>query len=548
MKLWVLVLTAIAAAMCTVLSSAPYGIGIATIISVMLFIRIALHTKSTNSAMFWVFVSQIPLWLWLHLWVKDVAFFGWIGIGLYMSIWAPLFILLVRKVQLPRISIVFTAPILWVGLECLRGIVIFDGYPWYLAGTGLLGIPVQSIATIGSVWLASYFVVTVAAAFATANVVRWWTWVSLALVCIFFFLYGMSERTHRGPRIDVAVIQTNVTPSNKIEATWERQLEDFSQAIDMTYEAVHIAEIQPSLIIWPETMLPGSGFEIDRFDFAPWDERFTHLWYWSEKIRMVSKELDTPILVGSQTWIDVTVIEDTEYLRVDPSYQFNSAVLIQPDGTTQRYDKTFLTPFGERIPYVEQFPTLNDWVREKVGVAMLFDLSAGGEPNRFTLPCKNLINEDVEITFATPICFEDTVPSVVRNLIWEDGERKADALINLSNDGWFGSDDGARLQHVREARMRCVENMTPMVRAANTGLSCNISQYGNVIKSSVTIRESGILPTRVFAGTGLPLSRFVGDWIAWLCLFGSILLIVVSCVYCDSCNKRSKGQEDETSS
>ena len=81
---------------------------------------------------------------------------------------------------------------------------------------------------------------------------------------------------------------------------------------------------------------------------------------------MVSKELDTPILVGSQTWIDVTVIEDTEYLRVDPSYQFNSAVLIQPDGTTQRYDKIFLTPFGERIPYLENFPDLKGWVRNKV--------------------------------------------------------------------------------------------------------------------------------------------------------------------------------------
>jgi apolipoprotein N-acyltransferase len=444
---------------------------------------------------------------------------------------------------------VFTAPILWVGLECLRGIVIFDGYPWYLAGTALLGLPIVAIATIGSVWLASYFVVTVAAALATAKEVRMWTWGILAVIIVFFFVDGARMQTNRGPRIDVAVIQTNVTQSNKEAWSWERQLEDVNQAIDLTYEAVHIAEIQPSLIIWPETMLPGSGFEIDRFDFAPWDERFTHLWYWSEKIRMVSKELDTPILVGSQTWIDVTVIEDTEYLRVDPSYQFNSAVLIQPDGTTQRYDKIFLTPFGERIPYLENFPDLKGWVRKKVGAAMLFDLSAGGDPTRFSMPCTQIATpQETEITFATPICFEDTVPSVVRELIWENGVRKADALINLSNDGWFGSDDGARLQHVREARMRCVENMTPMVRAANTGLSCNISQYGNVIKSSVTIRESGILPTRVFAGMGLPLSRFVGDWIAWLCLFGSILLIVVSCVYCDSCNKRSKGQEDETSS
>ena len=545
MKPLVLVVIAIAAAGCTLLSSAPFGISPATIVSVILFIHIALHAKSTRVAMLLVFLTQIPLWLWLHFWIKDIALFGWIGIGLYMSIWAPLFILLVRKIQIPRISIVFTAPIFWVGLECLRGIVIFDGYPWYLAGTGLLGFPTQSIASVGSVWLASYVVVAIAAAIATINKVRWWTWASFSFLFLFFFVYGLRIPSNGGPRIDVAVIQTNVPQSNKVRWSWERQLEDVFQVIDMTYEAVQHAKVKPSLIIWPETMLPGSGFEVDRFDFAPWDESFTPFWFWSEKIRMVSKELDTPILVGSQTWVDIEVIEDSEYLRVEPASQFNSAVLIQPDGTTQRYDKIFLTPFGERIPYIEKFPELKEWVREKVAAAMLFDLSAGGAPNRFSIPCTQIAHpRETEITFATPICFEDTVPSVVRQLIWKNGERQADALINLSNDGWFGDDDGARLQHVREARMRCIENMTPMLRAANTGMSCLIDQDGQVRDHSLPIRESGILPARVFSGMGLPLSRFVGDSVAWLCLFGSILLIVISCV---SCNKRSKGQEDESS-
>ncbi len=444
MKLWVLVVTAIAAALCTLLSSAPFGIGVAMFASVTLLILIALHARSSRSAMVWVFFTQIPLWLWLHFWVKDVAFFGWIGIGLYMSIWAPLFILLLRKVKISHLSIVFTAPIFWVGLECLRGIVFFDGYPWYLAGTGLLGFPIVSIASVGGVWLASYFVVTISAIIARANTVRWWTWASLAFLFVFFFVYGIGARKNMGPRIDVAIIQTNVSQSNKVAWSWEQQLEDVGQAIEMTYESVQDAKKKPSLIIWPETMLPGSGFEVDRFDFAPWDESCTPFWFWAEQIRMVSKELDTPILVGSQTWVDIKIVEDAEYLRVDPALQFNSAVLIQPDGTTKRYDKFFLTPFGERIPYVEKFSVVKEWVREKFGAAMLFDLSAGGAPNRFSIPCTQIAHpRETEITLATPICFEDTVPSVVRALVWKNGERKADALINLSNDGWFGTDDGA---------------------------------------------------------------------------------------------------------
>lgn len=541
MKTSALVLMAIAAAVCMLLSSAPIGLGIGMIFSILFLLLIALHAKSTRRACGIVFLVQVPLWLWLHYWVRDVAWFGWIAIGLYMSIWAPLFIFIVRKVKsLRRISLIFSVPILWVGLECLRGIILFDGYPWYLAGTGLLGSPLVSIASIGNVWLASFLVAMYSAVLATVKEVRWWTWTGLILVSMCFTIYGMQKTKHTGSRLNVTVVQTNVPQDNKLGWTWEEQLTDVTQAIDLTIEAVQLSKSPPSLVIWPETMLPGNGFEIHRLDYGVWDEAFTPFWFWSAKLREVAKDLNTPILLGSQTWIDVEVVAtDSNHLRVEPQIQFNSAVLLQRDGTTTRYDKSFLTPFGERIPYIDSFPNVKNWIRELVGVEMLFDLNAGGDPTRFSLSSKNLLNQESEFTFATPICFEDTVPSVVRNLVWENGKRRADAIINLSNDGWFGDDDGARLQHVREARMRCVENMTPMVRAANTGKSCLIDQHGYVMENHVEIRETGLLPVKVFAGSGLPISRFVGDWVAWVCFIGSILLIVSTCI------QFGKGQDHE---
>ena len=429
---------------------------------------------------------------------------------------------------------VICAPVIWVGLECLRGIVIFDGYPWYLAGTGIIDWPIVSIASVGSVWSASLLVVAIAAAIATANQVKWWTWASLGVVCVFFFFLGIANEKHLGARIEVAVIQTNVSQSNKVAWAWEKQLQDVSSAIEMTIQSVRNGEIRPSLVVWPETMLPGSGFEVTSADFAPWEESFVPYWIWPEKIREVAMELETPILVGSQTHLSVEIIQEERTLRPELGSAYNSAVLVRPDGKTERYDKIFLTPFGERIPYLHVFPSLQNWVRENFGAAMLFDLEVGGNPNRFTLQCNGVAKgSSAEITFATPICFEDTVPVVVRELIWEDGKRKAGALINLSNDGWFGSDDGARLQHVREARMRCVENKTPMLRAANTGLSCLIDMYGKIqevatVDDENAMRQSTIMHAKVFEGLGLPLSRFVGDWVAWLSLFGGILLIIQS--------------------
>ncbi len=543
MKNWILVVTAVASALCTLLSVAPIGSGFAAIAAPLFLILIAMHAKSTRTALSVVFLTQVPLWMYLHTWIAEVAFFGWIGVGLYMSVWAVLFVWLLRKIlEREIISLVLSAPTLWVGLECLRGIVIFDGYPWYLAGTGIVDWHMAILASVGSVWLVSFLVVSIAAVLANFKKVKWWTVAILLLVLMESSTryYGdyMLERWRK--RIEVAVVQTNVTQSNKVAWTWEHQVEDISEAIQFTYEAMQNENAQPSLVVWPETMVPGSGFEMGRFDFAPWDDVFSELWIWAEEVRVVAGKIDVPLLVGAQTWLNSKITEGPEYLKVDPGEQFNSAVLIHPDGTTQRYDKLFLTPFGERIPYLEYFPTVKNWVRKKVGVEMLFDLQAGEAPIRFTLPADYLKGEPTDITFATPICFEDTVPRVVRELVWEKGTRKAEVLINLSNDGWFGSDASAHGQHVREARMRCIENRTPMVRAANTGSSCYINSRGKVLQELPVI-ESGILQVMVESGVQRPWSRFVGDSVAWLCLIGSILLLLGSFM------KRSKDHVESTS-
>ncbi|MGY8757061.1 MAG: apolipoprotein N-acyltransferase, partial [Phycisphaerales bacterium] len=77
--------------------------------------------------------------------------------------------------------------------------------------------------------------------------------------------------------------------------------------------------------------------------------------------------------------------------------------------------------------------------------------------------------------------------------------------------------------------------MTPMVRVANTGVSCFINYHGQV-EDSLPILESGSLFVQLHSGEQLPLSRFIGDAVAWVCLFVGILLVLGSCF------KRSKKQ------
>jgi len=548
MNKWLLVLAASASAACTLASTAPIGSGFAAVAAPLFLILIAKHAHSNRSAMLVVFLTQLPLWIWLHRWVDDIASIGWIGLGLYMSIWAPIFVYMLRRIQLqkafPKVSIVVIAPTVWVGLECVRGIVVFDGYPWYLAGTGIVDTPFAQIAAYGSVWSASFLVVMFATALATVKSVKPQTWFMFVFVGLWLSLFT-GQKDHSVETLSVAVVQTNVPQSNKIARTMVRQQQDVARAIELTYEVVEQADEKPHLVVWPETMLPGIGFEVDRFDFAPWDETLAPYWYWAEVVRGLATEIDIPILVGSQTWLDVKVEYGVAQHNVIPGSQYNSAVLVFPDGHTERYDKTFLTPFGERMPYVEHWPWLNEQVRRRVGAAMLFDLDEGDSPNRLTIPKIHGEEDDFkkDVRIGTPICFEDTVPHVVRGLVWEDSVRQVEILINLSNDGWFGNADDARMQHIREARMRCIENRTPMIRVANTGMSCVIDSRGLVYQYAMSgdqpaFRQSTIALFTSGMGYEKPLSAQVGDSVAWASLIASILLMI------GSLNNRSKVDEE----
>jgi apolipoprotein N-acyltransferase len=122
------------------------------------------------------------------------------------------------------------------------------------------------------------------------------------------------------------------------------------------------------------------------------------------------------------------------------------------------------------------------------------------------------------------------VPSVVKRLVWKNNQRQADVLINISNDGWFGKMNVARLQHVREARMRCIENRTPMVRVANTGQSCLINSLGEVESIAMSdgkpaLQAKATLLVAPVVGWKRPWSLYIGDLVAWLSLIGGILLV-----------------------
>lgn len=73
------------------------------------------------------------------------------------------------------------------------------------------------------------------------------------------------------------------------------------------------------------------------------------------------------------------------------------------------------------------------------------------------------------------ICYEVIFPAAV-----VQGATRPGALLNVTNDGWFGNTTGPR-QHFHQARVRAVEEGLPLIRAANNGLSAMIDGRGRIV-------------------------------------------------------------------
>ena len=142
---------------------------------------------------------------------------------------------------------------------------------------------------------------------------------------------------------------------------------------------------------------------------------------------------------------------------------YNSGSLVSPAGEwVERYDKMHLVPFGEYVPFKRVFGFAGGLTKEvgdfSPGTSRA-PLQAGGKLGVF-------------------ICYESIFPDEIRQL----AANGAQVFVNISNDGWYG-DSGAYAQHLKQARMRAVENDRWLLRDTNTGVTASIDPYGRVVSS-----------------------------------------------------------------
>ena len=480
-------------------------------------------------------LAALGRWMWLEWWLREVSDAGWPALSALMACYDGLYVWsIARSESAPRQSrwpLAARTAVLLVGCEWMRARVFLDGYPWFMPAQPLIEWPLvaQGADLLGA---AGMGLLPAAAAGAIADALmaggtspasRRWKAGALATGCLWLsaIAYGWARLASADApperSLRVLAVQTNVAQSNKDAPDRRTQDRQFERLLALTVEGLAEARSRGravDLVAWPETIVPGFGFEPDAILL----QKQRGLWpadRFVAPIEELARRSATPILLGSGAFVGLRVEGD----RYAWDRQFNSAYLVRGPGDHDRIDKILLTPFGETMPYISRWKWLERQLLDLGARGMQFNLAAG-ERGRLL----EVDGAGGRVRFGVPICFEDTVSRAVQAIASAgDG---AQALVNLSNDGWFGDYAPGRAQHEQAARWRSIEHRLPLVRVANTGVTAGFDAFGRRIAGPLPALSEGCLLVELPVGGAGSLFGRTGDVASWAMFVASILMMV----------------------
>ena len=441
--------------------------------------------------------------LYQSFFLHGLSFLLSIYLGLHFAFWAWL-IGLIKPATFTaswrNLLVAFLAASAWTTHEWTRG-WLFSGFGWNGLGVALHAewpmIQVAEFTGVVGLSFAVAFaniiaVTTPLRLFAEARTHRMRPHFDLTLTMVgivallAFGLHRVQRSSAAAKTVRVAAVQASVPQLQKFDPRFTGEVfERFRRLSEIALGA----NSPPDLLVWPESSMPDPVRDQN-----------------SESYRFItdfSATMKTDLMLGT--------------LDFEEKHDYNAALLISNSGEqVQVYRKVHLVPFGEYIPLRHSFPLFaaiaSTWVPG--------DFTAGTKHTVFALT-----NADVRV--APLICFEDTVGDLVRRFVLNG----ANLLVDVTNDGWFLHSFGSR-QHVANAIFRCVENRRPMVRAANTGVTCFVNEFGRITQilqddTGNTFNE-GVLTGEISVPQNAPLTFYArhGELFAKFCAVATILALV----------------------
>lgn len=468
-----------------------------------------------------------------HMWLAHVVYwmimlqglrlahwtthFGWLALGLYLGIYLPCFVFVGRCcVHRLRLPLPLAAAISWITFEWLRG-YIFSGFSMAcLSHTQTDHLMLIQIADLGGNQIISLLIMLIAGSLysiivaarnqsnrpsAKRTILVHTASILLMLALTLTYGYQQLGRTYSNmsKQATVGLIQGSIntqfelTPEQYSEKN-KRQQQSYIQQSKLA----HQANENLSLLVWPESMYPfGPTYFTDPQPaskiYKPQDQYFAdvddtkfrqHVALAQDNLRRVNQDLlallNSNSTMSATNGIHLIAGTDIHDLSVVDTPTYNSAILFRPDGKVRDiYRKSHLVMFGEYIPLGNYFPWLYN----------LLPIGPGLTPGNGVL-----MFEIDGVVFVPNICFESTVPHLVRNMMqqFNTQRQQGDVMLNLTNDGWFWG--SAMLDiHLQCNIMRAVEMRRTNLVAANTGISAWITPTGKIVEQEAKLKDGFVI-------------------------------------------------------
>jgi len=462
---------------------------LASLLSLSLFIGTIAHLKPTKALVFsYLFGLGTFAWglNWIYISLLDYggaslvfAILSNIAVICYLALyWSAAGYLITRLGHTANQRFLLAAPVIAL-LEWLRSVFLI-GFPWLSIGYAWVDTPLAHIASYGGVFLLSFMVLLWIAAVHLKLARRHKACILTALFIITLLLCIPHRVKPARDEVSVALLQGNMPVITEYsDNNMRKNIETYTELTDSVLQQ----SIPFDIIIWPEAAIPYFFVQVP-------DLR--------KNMLREQQQRHFDFISGSPR-IDLTnqAVYNSIFLQRYSDQNIEQA---------QFYDKHHLLPFGEYLPFRRIFGFFKNYVDIPMS-----DFRSG--------PLTQPPFTTATITFAPSICFEAVDGDKIRRNALHAG-----ALLNISNDAWFGHSK-AQTQRVNIARLRAVENHKYLVRATNNGISAIINSKGKVVKT-ITPFTRGYLLAKIVPYHYITLYTRYGDK-PWVFVFVLMIIVII---------------------
>ena len=424
------------------LSYPPFNFGFfAWIALIPLFYSISKEEKVINKAFFGFlssFSSNLIILNWMGLnsgTSASVAIISYLSLSLYLTIFWVAFIISIHFI--PKKMELFLIPISWIFfVEFLRNIGPLAG-PW-------MNLSLTQSEYIRIIQLASIEVHAISFIVICFNLILYRVLIDRKTVFLKYFIvilcsillfgnYHVNKQNNRSVEklVNLSIGQPSIFPNEK----WNPNLRLRNLAI-MDSLLTKSLEEKADIIIWPEVAVT-SFLANNSYD----------------RIRYQNKLSGSYLITGIP-----------ERKTIDGVNQnFNSSIILKPDGSFDTYQKIFLVPFAEYVPFFK------NWITKMNQFDDIGSFYPGSEYKTFNIS---------DFKASILICYDSSSPNIVETMV----DNGAEMIFIITNDSYVGQ--FMPYQHFQLARLRAVEQRVPIIQSANTGISGVILPSGKILYRS----------------------------------------------------------------